>query len=101
MSSLPAASVLDPGTQMFPTLTAAQISRLRSASTLRQVRAGEILFRPGESSIPLFVVLSGRMEIVQPTCGGEVPITTHAAGEFTGEVSMISGQPCLGFLFHL
>ena len=95
MSSLPTTSALDPGTQIFPTLTTPQISRLRSASTVRQVRRGEILFRPGDRNIPFFVVLSGRMEIVQPTCGGELPITTHTPGEFTGEVTMISGQPAL------
>ena len=96
MSSFPVASVLDPKTQMFPTLTDAQINRLRPLSTVRRVHAGEVLFHPGELKIPFFVVLSGAMEIVQPTYSGELPITTHTRlGEFTGEVSMISGQPCL------
>ena len=96
MSSLPAISALDPKTQMFPTLTATQISRLRATSMVRQVHTEEILFRPGDMKVPFFVVLSGAMEIVQPTYAGELPITTHSRrGEFTGEVTMISGQPCL------
>lgn len=95
MSSLPATSILDPKTQTFPVLTAAQITRIRTVSKLRQVEAGEILFSPGDRNMSFFVVLSGRMEVVQPVCSGELPITTHDPGEFTGEVSMISGQPCL------
>ncbi len=95
MSSLPSSSVLDPRTQTFPVLTPAQITRVRSVSKIRQVQSGEILFSPGDRNIPFFVVLSGRMDIVQPVCSGELPITTHNSGEFTGEVSMISGQPCL------
>ena len=95
MSSWPAASALDAGTQTFPILTSAQVDRLRPTSKVRQVQAGDILFRPGDAPVPFFVVLSGKMEIVQPGLAGERPITTHSPGEFTGEVSMISGQRCL------
>jgi len=95
MSSWPGMSALDAGTQTFPQLTPAQINRLRSTSNVRQVEAGEILFRPGDTAVPFFVLLSGRMEIVQPTYDGERPITTHGPGAFTGELSMISGQRCL------
>jgi thioredoxin reductase (NADPH) len=45
--------------------------------------------------VPFFVLLSGRMEIAQPTLEGERTIATHGAGEFTGEMTMISGQRCL------
>ena len=95
MSSWLGMSALDAGTQTFPQLTPAQINRLRSTSNVRQVEAGEILFRPGDTAVPFFVLLSGRMEIVQPTYDGERPITTHGPGAFTGELSMISGQRCL------
>jgi len=95
MSSWPGISALDAGKQTFPTLTPAQINRLRSSSKVRQVEPGEILFRPGDTAVPFFVLLSGRMEIVQPAYDGERPITTHGPGAFTGELSMISGQRCL------
>jgi thioredoxin reductase (NADPH) len=95
MSSLPIPSVLDARTQAFPVLSAAQINRVRSGSKLRNVVAGEILFEPGDSNVPFFVLLSGRMEIVQPDLAGERPIATHAPGEFTGEMTMISGRRCL------
>lgn len=95
MSSWPVPSALDAGTQTFPDLTTAQIDRIRPGSKLRKVQSGEILFRPGDTGVPFFVFLSGGMEIVQPDLAGERLITTHHAGAFTGELSMISGQRCL------
>ncbi|MGH9528621.1 MAG: FAD-dependent oxidoreductase [Terriglobales bacterium] len=95
MSSLPITSALDPRTQAFPVLTAAQINRLRPGSKSRKVEPGEILFQPDDTGVPFFVLLSGTMEIVQPDLHGERPIVTHGPGEFTGEITMISGQRCL------
>jgi thioredoxin reductase (NADPH) len=94
MSALPP-SALDASTQTFPSLNEAQIRRIRPGSKLRKVQPGEILFQPGESNIAFFVLLSGSMEIVQPGLHGERLIVTHGPGEFTGELSMISGQPAL------
>jgi len=91
----PVPSALDPKTQAFPILTPAQINRLRPLSKLRKVVAGEILYEPGDAEVPLFVLLSGGLEIVQPGLSGERPIVTHTAGGFTGEMTMISGQRCL------
>ncbi len=95
MSSWPAPSALDAATQAFPVLTPAQIARLRPGGKLRKVEPGEILFRPNDTEVPFFVLLSGSMEIVQPGIDGERPITTHGPGAFTGEITMISGQRCL------
>src|SRR5438552_3023068 len=95
MSSIPSFSALDANTQTFPILTPAQIDRIRPGGKLRKVRSGEILFQPGDTAVPFFVLLSGGMEIVQPGLSGERMITTHGPDSFTGELSMISGQRCL------
>jgi len=95
MSTWPVLSALDANTQMFPVLTPAQLERVRAGSKVRRVEPGEILFRPGDINIHFFTLLSGRMEIVQPSFRGERPIVTHGPGQFTGEVNMISGQQCL------
>ena len=95
MSSPLLPSALDPNTQAFPVLTAAQIDRARPLGRLRKVERGEVLFEPNDSGVPFFVLLSGNMEIVQPSLEGERPIATHGPGEFTGEITMISGQRCL------
>jgi len=79
----------------FPVLTTAQLERVRACGRLRTVEAGDILFEPGDSSVPFFVLDSGAMEIVQPDLDGERLIATHGPGEFTGEMMMISGGRCL------
>ena len=95
MSTWPVPSALDAGKQMFPALTAEQIERIRPGSKVRNVERGEVLFRPGDTGLPFFVLLSGSLEIVQPGLQGERLITTHHAAGFTGELSMITGQRCL------
>ena len=95
MSSRPRPSALDAHTQAFPTLTEAQIARIRAVGKLRQVKKDEILFDLGDTNVPFFVLLSGRMEIVQPDLRGEHPVAKHGPGEFTGEMTMISGRRCL------
>jgi thioredoxin reductase (NADPH) len=95
MATRPAPANFDDRSQTFPVLTPAQINRVRQVSKLRRVEAGEILFEPGDANVPFFVLLSGRMEIVQPSYSGEFPVAYHDAGEFTGEVTMISGRRCL------
>jgi thioredoxin reductase (NADPH) len=94
MTALPP-STPDPRTDIFPVLTAAQIERVRHLGRVRKVRAGDILFQPNDTGIPFFVVLSGRLEIFQPGLDGDRLIVTHAAGQFTGEMTMISGQRTL------
>jgi len=92
---LPIPSALDASTQAFPVLTAAQITRLRPGGKSRKVEPNEILFQPDDTQVPFFVLLSGSMEIVQPNLIGERPIAKHGPGEFTGEITMISGQRSL------
>jgi thioredoxin reductase (NADPH) len=81
----------------FPTLTPEEIDRIRPLGRVRHVQVGEVLFKPGDATVPFFVMLSGRMEIAQPTLDGERMIALHEPGEFTGEMTMISGQKCLVF----
>ena len=95
MSASLVPSALDARTQAFPILTPPQIARVKGSGKLRRVEPGEVLFAPGDTSVPFFVLLSGAMEIVQPDLSGEYPIAKHDPGEFTGEMTMISGQRCL------
>ena len=80
MSTLPLPSALDARTQAFPILTGAQIDRIRPSSRLRKVERGEILFELNDKDVPFFVLLSGSIEIVQPTFDGERPVATHGPG---------------------
>ena len=42
--------------------------------------------------MPFIVVLSGELEIVRPTAGGEEIVATHKAGNFFGDIVMLSGR---------
>jgi thioredoxin reductase (NADPH) len=95
MSTWPVPSAPDSRTQAFPILTPSQIDRIRPSGRSRNVQRGEILFEPNDTDVPFFVLLSGSMEIVQPDLGGERTIAAHTRGEFTGEMTMISGQRSL------
>ena len=45
--------------------------------------------------MPFFVIVSGEIEIVQPSLIAETLVTVHGPGEFTGEVNMLSGRRTL------
>src|ERR1700739_4362443 len=92
MSASPVSSTLDQRTQSFPVLTESQINRIRSVGKVRPVKKGEIVFERGDTAVPFFVLLSGSMEIVQPDLNGESTVASHGPGEFTGEMTMISGR---------
>ncbi len=95
MAASPVPSALDAHTQAFPMLTPNQINRVRALGSVKRLAAGDILFKPGDTNVPLFLLLSGAVEVVQPDLSGERSIAKHGPGEFTGEMTMISGQRCL------
>jgi thioredoxin reductase (NADPH) len=76
--------------EAFPVLTPSQIDRIRPYGTVRTVRAGEILFEPGDR-LPLFVLLSGKLDIVITRLSGEHVFATHRPGGFSGDMVLISG----------
>jgi thioredoxin reductase (NADPH) len=81
-----------PDVSYAPILTAPQIERIRVFAKPREVTAGEILYQPNDDTPPVFVVLSGGMKILA-VGGVEVrTVTTYGAGQFSGELLMISGR---------
>jgi thioredoxin reductase (NADPH) len=75
-----------------PILTAPQIERIRIFAVSRSVRPGEILYEPGDDTPPVFVVISGGLRIVAVGGAEERIVTTYSAGQFSGELLMISGR---------
>jgi thioredoxin reductase (NADPH) len=76
--------------QMFPQLTPAQIAFLERYGRKITTQPRQILAEPGDRR-PMFVVLSGSIEVVQVGLNGEVPVTVHQPGSFTGEMSTLRG----------
>lgn len=82
--------------QMFPTLSAADVGRLRRFAEPRTYAAGEALVRAGEAGHGLTVILSGQVEIVRyDETGRAQTVVTHDAGSFMGELAQLSGRPAL------
>jgi len=77
--------------QMFPVLTAAQLSRLEAFGKRLALRAGTVLAEPGERFGGAVVVLSGALEVLRPDIAGDQLLTVHAAGQFAGEISSLRG----------
>jgi thioredoxin reductase (NADPH) len=93
----PAAALLTPEQreQIFPTLTPNQIARVEAYGKKRQASAGEVLVEQGDQEVPFIVVISGALDVVRNTEAGEELITIHAAGNFLGDVSMLSTRRSL------
>ncbi|PYO75871.1 MAG: pyridine nucleotide-disulfide oxidoreductase [Gemmatimonadetes bacterium] len=81
--------------QIFPTLTPAQMQRIAAHGHMRRVEAREVLVKVGAPITHFYVVRSGALDGVQPMENGETTFRTITAGQFTGEVSMLSGRPSL------
>src|SRR3954468_6352828 len=81
---------------IFPVLTPAQIQRVAAHGGVRRVESGETLSQPGALTVSFYVVKSGVVEVVRlDRPGQEVVIVAHGAGQFTGEVNLISGRRAL------
>jgi thioredoxin reductase (NADPH) len=80
--------------QMFPKLSPAEIDRLRRFGTVRRYRAGELLYRTGEMSPGMFVIISGTVALTRREgLGRVVPLVDLGPGDFTAEVGQLSGRP--------
>jgi thioredoxin reductase (NADPH) len=90
----PTSSAVAPPDHMFPTLTTAQIARIRAHGRTRQIQSGEVLVEPGQQAIRFFVVTAGQLEIVGRSSADQV-MGVLREGQFTGEVNMLSGRPGL------
>jgi len=94
-SKQPSINSPDRQAEAFPVLTPQQIDRIRPYGAARTVRAGEILFEPGERGVPCFVVLSGKLEILVTQLSSEQVVVTFGPGGFSGEMVLISGARSL------
>jgi thioredoxin reductase (NADPH) len=81
----------------FPVLDEAQIAQLVNCTKVTPAhhRDGETLIAIGERDVKFFVVKSGEIEIVDTSGDEPRTIAVHRKGEFTGDVSHLTGTPFL------
>jgi thioredoxin reductase (NADPH) len=86
------------GHQMFPVFDAGQIetAKLFASGPAREFAPGDIVFEVGERQAPAWLVLKGSIDVVRRDgLNREAAITTHHAGQFSGELSQLSGRVTL------
>ncbi|HXY42464.1 MAG TPA: FAD-dependent oxidoreductase [Vicinamibacteria bacterium] len=88
----PAAATVPRPEHVFPTLTPQQLSRIAAHGRRRPTADGEVLVEAGDRAVPLFVVVSGELQVTRAGEGGETLIVSHHPGQFSGEVNLISGR---------
>jgi thioredoxin reductase (NADPH) len=79
----------------FPKLTTAQLAQLSSSGAVRHASVREILYDQETSDHGIFIVLSGSIEIVGVANGNESILSVLKPGEFTGDISQLSGRRSL------
>jgi thioredoxin reductase (NADPH) len=78
----------------FPRLTDEQLAILERAGERRQLAVGDLLFRSGDRSYDFFVVVNGRVAIVDDYgTPHESVIGVHGERRFLGELSLVTGEP--------
>jgi len=83
------------GAQMFLRFDEAEIERLSRFGEPRSFKRGDMLARIGEPGPGMMLILSGRVEVTQPSGVGKSVIVTHERGNFMGELAQLSGRPYL------
>ncbi|MEZ5151207.1 FAD-dependent oxidoreductase [Rhodococcus zopfii] len=78
----------------FPRLTDDQVATLEVGGTRRSVHTGEVLIREGAPSNDFFVILSGKVAVIdEGAVDGERRILrVHGPGRFLGELGLLEGQ---------
>ena len=71
------------------------MARVAAQGHLRRVSVGEVLADAGKPLAHFYVVTSGALDGLQLRDNGDVRVTTLRAGQFNGEVSLLSGRPAL------
>ena len=81
----------------FPKLDENQIRQLASCTDARPklFHDGQSLFSVGEQNLNFFIVKSGEVEIVDDSGDQRKTVTVHRQGEFTGDISHLTGLPAI------
>lgn len=80
-------------TQLFGELTDAQLNQVFSVARIQHFETGQFVFQQGDTDNALYIVLSGRLRVVQQTETGTHILGDVAAGEPVGEFALFTNDP--------
>jgi thioredoxin reductase (NADPH) len=77
----------------YPRLSQAQLDELKPYGERRPINAGEVLYAEGDPSELFFVILAGRVAMVEGYgTDDQRVVRVHGPGRFLGELSLLTGQ---------
>src|SRR5881628_1691628 len=77
----------------FADLTPELLSLVAARARRRTASRGEVLFRAGEPGDEFYLIITGSVGILEPTAHGEEIAAELGAGEWFGEMALITGEP--------
>jgi thioredoxin reductase (NADPH) len=79
----------------FPTLDAAEIEIAKQCGQIEVYEAGECLYHAGDQPVDCFVIVSGNVQIIDPSGDEERVLVEYSSGGFTGEISVLTLRPSM------
>ncbi len=76
----------------YPRLGDDQIAGLAGAGQRRPVKPGDVLYREGDGDCDFFVILEGKVAVIEESSGEERVIGVHGPRRFLGELGLVTGQ---------
>jgi signal transduction histidine kinase len=80
---------------LFPKLEPDVLACLREHGHEVVLKDGEMAWEQGDTRYSMFVVLDGQIRVSKKVGDQEFALVTHDPGEFTGEISMLTGAPAI------
>jgi signal transduction histidine kinase len=80
---------------LFPKLEPDVIDCLRAHGHEVTLKDGEVVWEQGDTRYSMFIVLDGQIRVYKKVGDQEYVLVTHEPGEFTGEISMLTGAPAI------
>jgi len=82
-------------TGAYPRLSEGQIEALEPWGQRRPTAVGEVLYHEGDPTCDFFVILEGKVKMVECFGAGneERLISVHGPGRFLGELNLLTGEP--------
>lgn len=73
----------------FPVLDESELKLVRRVGELATLAPGDVLFESGEADVDFFVVLTGKVEVVNPT-DDDRHVAEHGPGQFVGDIDLLT-----------
>jgi hypothetical protein len=78
---------------LYSSMHLEQVRTVAAHLVERDVLPGEVIFREGEFSHELYIIVAGKVEIVQQRANGPLTLVTLAVGDFFGDIALIGDRP--------